>query len=222
MEKGNVMQGKDYHTEKVTLHFIEADTQRRAELMRIGYSIGHHCEIYSDMSELAAHPPRSGLIIIRDHGETGGIAAVLERLLNLGICLSVVAMDYQPTPSQVVQAIKDGALDFLVLPLKADRLARTLARVMTEIHEVAASRERIMRARDRLSSLSAREREVLEALTSGDSNKEIARTLAISPRTVEIHRANMMSKLGARHAVEAVRIKLDARQEPHMRVAEAA
>ncbi|WP_296722765.1 LuxR C-terminal-related transcriptional regulator [Erythrobacter sp.] len=216
------MQATDFQAEKAALHFIEADTQRRAELVRIGYSIGHHCEIYSDMSELAAHPPRSGLIIIRDHSETGGIAAVLERLLSLGICLPVVAMDDQPTPSQIVQAIKDGALDFLVLPLEAERLTRTIARVMKEAHDVVVSRERIMLARDRLSSLSAREREVLEALTEGDSNKEIARTLSISPRTVEIHRANMMNKLGARHAVEAVRIKLDAGHESFMRIAEAA
>jgi DNA-binding NarL/FixJ family response regulator len=57
---------------------------------------------------------------------------------------------------------------------------------------------------------------VLEALARGGSNKDIARTLEISPRTVEIHRANLMTKLGARHAVEAVRIGLDARMNLQM------
>ncbi|MEQ5789320.1 helix-turn-helix transcriptional regulator [Erythrobacter sp. NFXS35] len=216
------MQDKNFHAEKVALHFVEADAQRRAELIRVGYSLGHHCEIYSDMSELAAHPPRSGLIVVSDIGENGGIAAVLDRLLSLGICLPVVATAYKPTPSQIVEAIKDGALDFLVLPLTADRLARTLSRVTKEVHNIVALRERIVCARDRMSRLSGREREVLEALTSGGSNKDIARTLSISPRTVEIHRANMMNKLGARHAVEAVRISLEARQEPLMQIAEAA
>ena len=62
--------------------------------------------------------------------------------------------------------------------------------------------------------LSRREREVLDWLSEGSSNKAIARQLCISPRTVEIHRANMMSKLGARHAAEAVRLRLEAQIEP--------
>jgi DNA-binding NarL/FixJ family response regulator len=55
-----------------------------------------------------------------------------------------------------------------------------------------------------------REREVLERLTKGYSNKAIARELEISPRTVEIHRMKMMGKLGARHAADAVRCSLEA------------
>jgi DNA-binding CsgD family transcriptional regulator len=62
-----------------------------------------------------------------------------------------------------------------------------------------------------------REREVLDWLAEGSSNKAIARELDISPRTVEIHRANMMTKLGARHAAEAVRLKLEAKLEPRLR-----
>ena len=62
----------------------------------------------------------------------------------------------------------------------------------------------------RISMLSNREREVLDRLTQGCSNKVIARDLDISPRTVEIHRGNMMEKLGARHAAEAVRLQLEA------------
>ena len=58
--------------------------------------------------------------------------------------------------------------------------------------------------------LSGREREVLELLSAGCSNKEIARRLEISPRTVEIHRGNMMAKLGASHPADAVRVWIDA------------
>lgn len=216
------MQNQDFRAEKIALHFIEADTQCRAELVRVGHAIGHHCEIYSDMSEVAAHPPRSGIIIVRDQVETGGVAVVMERLLSLGICLPVVAMDYQPAPSQIVEAIKDGALDFLVLPLKEERLERMIAKLRTEVNAVTIMREKVMMARNRLSALSGREREVLDALTGGGSNKEIARTLSISPRTVEIHRANMMHKLGARSAAEAIRIKLEAKEEPVMLMKQAA
>ena len=61
----------------------------------------------------------------------------------------------------------------------------------------------------KIAKLSGREREVLEYLSEGHSNKMIARELEISPRTVEIHRANMMHKIGANHAAEAVRIRIE-------------
>jgi len=68
----------------------------------------------------------------------------------------------------------------------------------------------MIEARSRIENLSTREREVLDWLAQGSSNKAIARELQISPRTVEIHRANMMSKLGASHAADAVRLRLEA------------
>ncbi|WP_232366704.1 response regulator transcription factor [Alteripontixanthobacter muriae] len=71
----------------------------------------------------------------------------------------------------------------------------------------------MIEARGRLSALSGHEREVLDWLSRGSSNKNIARELDISPRTVEIHRANMMSKLGANHAADAVRLRLEAQLE---------
>ena len=70
--------------------------------------------------------------------------------------------------------------------------------------------QEIDQQRSRIDALSVREREVLDWLAMGSSNKAIARELEISPRTVEIHRANMMTKLGANHAAEAVRLKLEA------------
>lgn len=68
----------------------------------------------------------------------------------------------------------------------------------------------MIEARNRLSALTEREHQVLHWLSEGNSNKSIARHLNISPRTVEIHRSNMMLKLGARHAIEAVRLALHA------------
>ena len=68
-----------------------------------------------------------------------------------------------------------------------------------------------------VNSLAVRLPQVLDWLAEGSSNKAIARELDISPRTVEIHRANMMNKLGARHAAEAVRLRLEAKLEPKLR-----
>jgi FixJ family two-component response regulator len=200
-------------TRKDTLHFIDASSRHRAELARVGFDLGHHSEVYGDLSELAALRPRDGIIIARDNVDDGGVASLLDRLSGMGIWLPLIAVDTQPRPTRIVEAIKAGALDYLSLPLDPERFGRCLVRIAKEAEEFGQSRRRMIEARDRLSSLSVREREVLDWLAEGSSNKVIARELDISPRTVEIHRANMMNKLGARHAAEAVRLKLEARLE---------
>lgn len=199
---------------KASLHFIDSDSRHRAELARAGFSLGHHSEVYGDLSELAVHPPREGIIIARDTPGEGGVSMILERLSRLGIWLPLIAIDVDPRPGRIVEAIKAGALDYLSLPLEAERFERCLARIEKEAEVFGAARRRMIEARERIASLSVREREVLEWLAEGSSNKVIARELDISPRTVEIHRANMMHKLGARHAAEAVRLKLEAKLEP--------
>ncbi|MGY6552228.1 MAG: response regulator transcription factor [Erythrobacter sp.] len=206
---------------KAPLHFIDSCSRQRAEMARIGFTMGHHSEVYADTSELSVHPPRDGIIIAHDYAEEGGVAMILDRLSRLGIWLPLIAVDAQPRPSRIVEAIKAGALDYLSLPLDPERFARCLARVGQEAEMFGAARRRMIEARARISSLSTREREVLEWLALGSSNKVIARELAISPRTVEIHRANMMNKLGARHAAEAVRLRLEAKLEISQTVAPA-
>jgi FixJ family two-component response regulator len=201
---------------KVSLHFVDSCSRQRAELARVGFALGHHCEVYGDLSELAVHPPREGIIIARDTAEEGGVGVILDRLSRLGIWLPVVAVDFQPRPSRIVEAIKAGALDYLALPLDPERLTRCLTRISQEAEQFSVARRRMIEARERIATLSAREREVLEWLAKGRSNKAIARELSISPRTVEIHRANMMNKLGARHAAEAVRLRLEAQLEPNV------
>ena len=204
-------------TRKSSLHFIDADSRQRAELAKIGFSLGHHSEVYGELSELLAHPPCEGIIVARDTAEAGGVSVILDRLSKLGIWLPLIAFERQPRPGRIVEAIKAGALDYLSLPLDTDRFERCLGRIEKEAELFGRARRRMIDARGRISSLSAREREVLDWLAEGSSNKVIARELDISPRPVEIHRANMMSKLGARHAAEAVRLKLEAKLEPELR-----
>ena len=159
----------------------------------------------------------NAFIIARDTAEEGGVGMILDRLGRLGIWLPLIAVDVQPRPGRIVEAIKAGSLDYLALPLDPERFTRCLLRIEKEAEQFGAARRRMIEARDRISTLSAREREVLDWLAEGSSNKAIARELDISPRTVEIHRANMMTKLGARHAAEAVRLKLEAKLEPRLR-----
>ena len=197
-----------------TIHFVEADTRRRAELARVALGLGHHAEVYADLAELAEHAPVEGLLAMRDAPELGGIPGLIGGLSERGVWLPLIAMAEAPRTREVVAAIKAGALDYLSLPLSPARLAMTLERIGDEARAHAEARRRMMHARSRIAALSGREREVLDWLAEGSSNKAIARELAISPRTVEIHRANMMTKLGARHAAEAVRLRIEAEIEP--------
>ena len=200
-----------------TLHIVDGSSRSRAEQARLGFELGFHCEIYSDVPEMMVCPPDHGIVLARDDGEGARVDEVLACLGRSGIWVPVVATSEDPRPGQVVAAIKAGALDYLRLPLKAERLAQAVMRIEQEAQAYGEARRKMVEARNRIASLSPREREVLDWLAEGRSNKMIARELAISPRTVEIHRANMMNKLGAHHAAEAVRLRIEAHLEAGQR-----
>ncbi|QYJ06665.1 response regulator transcription factor [Qipengyuania flava] len=193
-----------------TLHIVGGSSRSRAEQAHLGFDLGHHCEIYADAAELTQRPPGQGVVLARDDPADGGAARVLRGLSVEGVWLPVVATSPDPRPGNVVAAIKAGALDYISLPIRPERLQQALSRISREADAYAATRRKMVEARSRIANLSPREREVLDWLTEGCSNKVIARELHISPRTVEIHRANMMSKLGAEHPSQAVRLKIEA------------
>lgn len=194
-----------------TIHFVERDIKARAEAARLALALGYHAEVYASLDEIAKHPPREGVLVARDDELDGGPAAVLGALDRLGVSLPLVIASVANSVSDVVEAVSMGALDYLVLPITEEEFAAMLSRVERRAPGETLARRRMIEARERICGLSEREREVLELLVNGSSNKLIARELEISPRTVEIHRANMMEKLGAKHVAEAVRLYLDAR-----------
>lgn len=198
---------------KITLHIVDRSTRCRAALARLALGLGHHAEVYSDIEEMLFRPPREGLVLLRDDPALYGLQAIIDSLSEGGICLPVLAMDTAPETGRVVDAMKAGALDYLSLPVDEKYLARVLAGIAEEAAAYSRAKRRMIEARSRISSLSNRERQVLDCLSRGGSNKAIARKLEISPRTVEIHRANMMAKLGASHPVDAVRLQLEAGSE---------
>ncbi len=199
--------------DRLILHIVGGDSRSRAEQARLALALGHHAEIYADIGELIDRPPRHGVIVACEETFAMGVERLLDMLGEAGIWLPVVVAAMNPDVDDVVRAIRGGALDFLRLPLEPDEFNRVARQLLADAGRHAEARRRLVDARKRISGLSRREREVLDWLSQGLSNKAIARALEISPRTVEIHRANMMDKLGATHAAEAVRLRLEADYE---------
>ena len=196
--------------QRTILHIVDGSTSSRAEQARMGHELGYHCEIYADVGELMSFLPRKGVVLARDDYPANGVAQVLRAVTLTEHWMPVIGTSADPDPCEVVAAIKAGAMHYLRLPLEKERLRDAVDQISSEAHAYADARRKMIEARNRIASLSPREREVLDWLSEGRSNKMIALELNISPRTVEIHRANMMSKLGAQHAAEAVRLRLEA------------
>jgi len=195
------------------VHFVEGESRVRAEAARLFLALGCHAEVYDDLEELLRCPPREGILIIRGDGIVGHAAGILAALDDAGIGLPMVLASMFGEIERVVDAVRAGAFDYLQLPLDRHRLSAIIQRAAREGEGHARVRRQAIEARGRVRKLSNREREVLRLVVGGSSNKLIARTLSISPRTVEIHRANMMSKLGASHVAEAVRQWIEAKGE---------
>ena len=133
-----------------------------------------------------------------------------ESLRRQGLALPVIIMTAHGDITTVRTALKSGAVDFLEKPVDP---AALLAAVRTALDADAARRRTALEAegaRQRLSVLTARERQVMELVAKGCHNREIAETLGISPRTVEVHKARVMEKLQVQSVPELVRIVLRA------------
>ena len=121
---------------------------------------------------------------------------------------SIVITGHGDVP-MAVEAMKAGALDFIEKPFEDDTLIAAIERAARELDRNAGDQD-IHAILERLAQLSEREREVLSGVVAGHANKTIAYDLDISPRTVEVHRANVMAKMEARSLPELVRIALAA------------
>lgn len=131
---------------------------------------------------------------------------VQKALNERGIAMPVVVLTGHGDVSIAVRAMKAGAVEFLEKPFEKKILLQAINSAFDRIDQSENATARAADATVLIGSLTAREQEVLEGLAKGLPNKTIAFDLGISPRTVEVHRANIMTKLKARSLSEALRI----------------
>ena len=135
---------------------------------------------------------------------------LLTKVKQVNPDLPVIVITGHGDIALAVEAMKIGALDFLEKPFDDDHLLSAVQSALQRGADAARRQAQLAGIQDKLASLSNRERQVLEGLVAGNPNKTIAFDLGISPRTVEIYRANVMTKLGANSLSDLVRMAITA------------
>lgn len=197
------------------VHLVDDDTAIRRSVSFMLKTSGHRVETYESGAELLSNcsslEPGCILLDIRMPGMDG--LEVQQELQQRGVGLPVVIMTGHGDVALAVKAMKAGAVDFIEKPFEKGPLLASLQEGFNRLSRKEATSDRMRDAEVRLHSLTPREREVLDGLAQGLPNKTIAYDLGISPRTVEIHRSNLMLKLQVRSLSEALRIAFAAKGE---------
>jgi two-component system, LuxR family, response regulator FixJ len=197
-------------TADADVHVIDDDEAVRESIDFLLRSAGLSVRTYdSAASFLDAAPTIAAGCIITDVRMPGlsGID-LLRRLQEMQIGLPVIVITGHGDVPLAVEAMKCGAIDFLEKPFDDDVLLTSVRSALNRSEESAAIESERADIRARIAALTQRERDVLEGLVAGHPNKIIAFKLEISPRTVEIYRANLMTKMKAGSLSELVRMAL--------------
>jgi two-component system, LuxR family, response regulator FixJ len=173
-----------------------------------GFAVSGFADGATFLTAAAGHTPACVILDVHMPGRSG--LDILKELNAHHYPSPIFIISGQGDIPMAVDAIKHGALDFIEKPFDADTVvSRVREAIDTRDRRVAASSTVPLRPSfPGMDLLTPREREVLSQIASGASNKEAGRHLGISPRTIEVHRARIMEKLGAKNAADLVRIVL--------------
>jgi two-component system response regulator FixJ len=193
-----------------TVFVVDDDDAVRNSLRLLLKSAGLSTEIAASAQEFlsnydTAHP---GCLVL-DVRMPGMSGLEMQHELNVrGATIPVIFITGHGDIPMAVEAMQHGAFDFLQKPFRDQELLDRVQRALTRDTEYRARLRQTDRIRERLASLSPREREVLDLVTQGKANKIVAGDLGVSQRTVEIHRAHVMQKMEAGSLAELVRMMM--------------
>jgi two-component system response regulator FixJ len=195
-------------TDEQLIHIVDDEESVRKSASFLLRTSGFETRTYASGTAFlreAKYAPAGCILLDIRMPEMDGLE--VQRELNArGIAMPVIVLTGHGDIGIAVQAMKAGAVDFLEKPFEKEHLLEAIAAAFERMgnEEDSGSAER--EAQIRIEALSPREQDVLRGLVRGHPNKTIAYDLGISPRTIEVHRANLMGKLRARSLSEALRI----------------
>ena len=198
------------------VHLIDDDEDIRRALAFLlgtaGLAVRVHESALKFLEKLDTLQPGCIVSDVRMPGMDG--LELQQKLKAMGVEMPIIIMTGHADVPLAVQAMKAGAVDFIEKPFD-DEILLSAIRIAFDVYDKSGqSSTEIAQIQARLDTLSAREREVLVGLLAGHANKTIAYDLELSPRTVEVHRANVMSKMKARSLSELVRMAMLAKALP--------
>jgi len=197
-------------SDKAVVHVFDDDEAMRQSLAFLLGTVGMEVQTYeSAVAFLEVAPTVKAGCVITDvrMPELSGVE-LLRQLRERKLDIPVIVITGHGDVQLAVEAMKIGAMDFLEKPFDDEAL---LASVRSALNQLDQDQKRQAARSDveaRLASLSNRERDVLQGLVAGHANKQIAYDLGISPRTIEIYRANLMTKMQAGSLSDLVRMAL--------------
>src|SRR5450755_500052 len=193
-----------------TVHVVDDDDGMRRALSLLLNTVGYKTLVFASPAEFLAQydadTPGCLVLDIRMPGMSG--LELQQHLNRTGSMLPVIFITGHGDVPMAVQAMKEGAFEFIQKPFRDQDL---LDRINHALQQDAESRNNLARRADvarRLESLTPRERQVMAMVVDGAANKVIAIDLDLSERTVEIHRAKVMEKMGARSVAHLVKLQL--------------
>ena len=192
------------------VHVIDDDEAVRESLTFLLKTAGLAVRTYENATAFLHDDPKGKAGVVVTDVRMPDISGIdlLRRLRELNVTLPVIVITGHGDVPLAVEAMKSGALDFLEKPFDDEAMLNAVSVALR--HQGADAKREADRAgiMEKLASLSNRERQVLEGLVAGHPNKTIAFDHGISPRTVEIYRANLMSKMEAASLSDLVRMAL--------------
>ena len=195
-------------TNEPTVFVVDDDDAVRRFLTGLIQSIDLKVEAYASAKDFldAYEPNRPGCLLL-DVRMPGMSGLELQReLAERSIDLQVVILTGHGNVPVAVQAMKAGAVDFIEKPFNNELLLDRIQTAVAQSLRSDSEREKHGETLRRLDTLTPRERQVFELVVSGETNKSIAHRLTISGKTVEIHRANVMRKMGAKSLADLVKM----------------
>lgn len=192
-----------------TISLIDSDSRRRAEYTKALAPGRFHIEPYESVEEFRTQGDTDTLILAHDNDTA--LAELLADMRKRDYWAPILGYGKMLDPVRCSQVILQGLIGYLPTPFDRFDIEALLDGAAEQLTALIDLRYGAADARQKLRTLTKREAEVLDRLQSGLTNREIAETLDISPRTVEIHRANMLRKMDTKSALTAIRMSVHAK-----------